>query len=392
MILAAPAQGVAEHRLYRLMSVSLAIAAIVGVCGSIPAMIAQAPLLSVPYTIGAVLMIGTPAVVVLLRCARAPIADLRRIWGVQALAMLVAYLMIPPILGGRRLPEAFGLSWPVELEIISACAAVLAWNLRPLLNYVVLWQAALFAIALFWCDNPVFGRALGDTVRHLFFNAMFMCLAVALLRAGRILDAELDAAVREAGATAAAEAVRTARSRVQMLVHDRICVALLAYAGGVPRSQFVAAAEEALAEIRRGAGELAVDATPQRLAWRLQELTTRLDPGVRFDYTAGGEAEVPAEVGVALGEALSEALRNSVRHAPVDRPTARQVHAELGSDHIEVVVLDDGDGFDPATVDATRLGVRQGILQRMREVPGGGAQVRSTPGYGTTVSLWWDRR
>ncbi|WP_029146029.1 ATP-binding protein [Microbacterium luticocti] len=381
----------ARRRLYRLMTMSLGITAIVEAASVIPAMLTQRYVLTPALTIVALVVLVAPAVLALCLFAHARLRVLRGLWRIQALGMLVVYLAVPVVLGGTRLAEGFGLTWLGELEIVPACAAVLAWRWRGVLAYAIVWQATMFSIALLCAENPVLGRALGDALRQLFFIAMFMCLAFALLRAGRLLDTAVDVAVRESRKVAAADARRTARTRVQMLVHDRIIVALLAYAGGESPQRAREEAATALDDIRRAPHETATESTPRQLAWRLQATTTRLDPSIRFDYVATTDGDIPADVCAALEEAFAEAVRNSVRHADAGTPVTRQVRADVSADRIEVVVLDDGCGFDPRHIASTRLGVRQGIIRRMQGVPGGRADVRSTRGYGTTVTLRWER-
>lgn len=103
------------------------------------------------------------------------------------------------------------------------------------------------------------------------------------------------------------------------------------------------------------------------------------------------EGEIPAGVCTAIAEAYAEALRNSLRHAADDRPVSRQVRATIGADRVDVSLLDDGNGFDPAEVSPTRLGIRHGIVGRMTAIPGGSATVHSIADYGTTVMLRWVR-
>jgi len=55
---------------------------------------------------------------------------------------------------------------------------------------------------------------------------------------------------------------------------------------------------------------------------------------------------------------------------------------------LQVIVRDAGAGFDPARVDAARLGLRRSIVERIAEW-GGRASIRSAPGEGTVVSLRW---
>lgn len=381
----------ARGRLYRLMSLSLGVTTVAEVVSVAPVIAAQADAVPVSFAAVAVPVMVLPSLAALVVFRTAPLAALRRIWQVQALAMLAVYVALPITLGDAKIPAQLGLTWVGELEIIAACAAVLAWRARILSVYAVVWQVLMFAIAFGWCDDPWLGRAFTDALRQLFFVSMFGALAYALLRAGRILDAAVADVVREARQAASAEARRAARDRVQMLVHDRIIVALLAYVHNAAADREREEALLALDEIRHGAVDEGADRMPRELAWRLQSLTTRLDPAVRFDYTCSGVRPIPAEVGAAFEAALGEALRNSLRHAARGRTVNRQVRATVTDDHIQVVVLDDGEGFDPAKVDATRLGVRQSIVQRMQDLTGGRAEVTSRRGYGTTVSLSWSR-
>ena len=90
----------------------------------------------------------------------------------------------------------------------------------------------------------------------------------------------------------------------------------------------------------------------------------------------------------ALAEAVGEAVRNSVGHAGPDAECA--VLVEIG-DALRVTVADDGVGFDPGAVPPERLGIEVSIRQRLRELPGAQARLRSAPGEGTTVQMAWER-
>ncbi len=58
----------------------------------------------------------------------------------------------------------------------------------------------------------------------------------------------------------------------------------------------------------------------------------------------------------------------------------------------ELVVRDDGIGFDAAAVPPARMGIAVSIVGRMRTLPGGDARVDARPGAGTTVTLTWRDR
>lgn len=96
---------------------------------------------------------------------------------------------------------------------------------------------------------------------------------------------------------------------------------------------------------------------------------------------------VELPVKIALYRVLQEALSNSYRHAGVDRHEVR-VRAQEG--WIELVVIDEGRGFEPpplegpgATERQEHIGLR-GMRERVHLV-GGQLQVLSRPGHGTRV-------
>ncbi|MGC4854595.1 sensor histidine kinase [Micromonospora sp. DT4] len=122
---------------------------------------------------------------------------------------------------------------------------------------------------------------------------------------------------------------------------------------------------------------------PVLLDERLRAVPDRLpELPVRLELTA---CAVPAGVADAITESTYAALSNVVRHAPGARTTLR-----LNRDVVAVVVevVDDGPGFDPATVPVHRYGLRESIRGRMAAV-GGRAEVRSAPGAGTRIRLEW---
>ncbi|MEU1751596.1 ATP-binding protein [Micromonospora matsumotoense] len=93
----------------------------------------------------------------------------------------------------------------------------------------------------------------------------------------------------------------------------------------------------------------------------------------------------PAEVAATLGDATAAALDNVARHAP-DANVVVRLRRDDGS--IVIEVIDDGPGFDPATVPVHRYGLRESIRGRLAEV-GGRAEVTSAPGDGTRIRLEW---
>jgi signal transduction histidine kinase len=96
-------------------------------------------------------------------------------------------------------------------------------------------------------------------------------------------------------------------------------------------------------------------------------------------------APVPGRVAVALAYAVREALANVATHAGTGEAW---VDVSLAGAGVRVTVRDAGVGFDPSAVDPARLGLRRSISERVADL-GGRAAVRSQPGEGTVVDLYW---
>ncbi len=109
---------------------------------------------------------------------------------------------------------------------------------------------------------------------------------------------------------------------------------------------------------------------------------------------AGADAPVvPVPVAVAIVRAAREALANVISHAGTAEAWVGVSPAAPGagtaaSGGVRVTVRDAGTGFDPASVDPARLGLRRSITERIADW-GGRASIRSAPGHGTEVSLYW---
>src|SRR6266516_3746643 len=124
------------------------------------------------------------------------------------------------------------------------------------------------------------------------------------------------------------------------------------------------------------------------LATALAEVVERqAAAGLRVDLNAARIAAdgpaVSSEVVAALAGAAEEALGNVRKHAGTNHAVVRAVPERDG---VLVSVLDQGRGFDPATV-RHGVGIPQSLNARLRQV-GGTVRIDSTPGTGTYVELW----
>lgn len=110
-----------------------------------------------------------------------------------------------------------------------------------------------------------------------------------------------------------------------------------------------------------------------------QQLGLRVE--VSGDLTALARADAERANAVAL--AVKQCLVNVVKHAGVDRA---EIVIFGSDDEVSIMVIDAGRGFDVATTADDRLGLRHSVQTRIEAV-GGGVQVWSTPGHGTSVLL-----
>jgi two-component system NarL family sensor kinase len=113
----------------------------------------------------------------------------------------------------------------------------------------------------------------------------------------------------------------------------------------------------------------------------VQEFTTKKNLQVNFNLT-GGSRPLPVRIEVGLYRIVQEGLNNIVRHAG-----AKQVNLELAitSEQIQLMLDDDGDGFDPTQVLPGRFGLI-GINERVKLL-GGSLRIESTLGEGTRVEV-----
>jgi signal transduction histidine kinase len=317
---------------------------------------------------------------------RAPLPVLQALGATSAACALVAQATESLVVVDWPDPELAG--WVQQLMSLGAIASLVAWRFPASLVLTVA-IAAFTAVDRLAMDGPE-DLVLGvqDGLYVLLFATTFLALGAQLFAGAR----RADVAQREASSTAAEAAAEAARqrelARVNALVHDRVLATLLTAArGGTDTADLVRAdATRALADLRA----LLEPEDPgraeggERLAFLLQGAATELDPDASFAYEVHGDAPIPGDVVDALTAGLEEALRNALRHA--DAPN-RSVHVTIGADLVRIDVLDDGVGFDPAAVPVDRLGIGRSILGRMRAVNGGTAEVVSTIGTGTRITL-----
>lgn len=105
-------------------------------------------------------------------------------------------------------------------------------------------------------------------------------------------------------------------------------------------------------------------------------------------HVRGAPRRLPVEAELTLYRIVQEAVHNAERHAA---PSRVDVRVSFGRDDVEVAVMDDGSGFEVGP-DLRPAAGQDGLgLLGMREradLAGGRLRIESTPGRGTTLTVW----
>ena len=303
-----------------------------------------------------------------------------------ALAFADALVVITVLLAQRHLIAAAlvadGTSWTIMLASTAVFIPQLIMR-KPAASLPITASVA----AAYWLSEPV--PTSGPAI--LLLQGAVTCALMMLVRRG---GHSADAAIALSAAAEREEQVQSARradEREQYRrLHDTILGTLTVVASG--------AVSGASPTVRREAArDLAVlahlaDLPPGERAPDLDlDLDERLSgvaagAGVAVTFTAS-QVSVPAVVADCIAGGVTEALANVRRHARTPE-AAVQVAGDGG--RVVVTIRDRGPGFDLAAVPASRRGIRESITARMASA-GGAAEVTSSPGSGTLVTLWWPR-
>ncbi|MFE2939192.1 sensor histidine kinase [Streptomyces sp. NPDC059255] len=304
-------------------------------------------------------------------------------------AVMAAVLVV----GGGLADRTHGHTWAYFVYPFSLLASIgfglVLTRLASVLALAALPAAAYAVTAVTQLGEPAWNAA-PNSVPYLANAGIAWAVARTLRRTGRELDRATDTAMaKEAELAAERERVRHAR-----LLHDRVLQTLETLARepwitdpglhahvraeavwlrGFVRGERPATGNGDLAS---GLARLAEDMA--RIGLTVEVHTAQL----RSASERAASAALPEEVAEALVEAVREALTNVVKHAGTARAVVR---AERAGGAVLVSVLDNGTGFDPATL-APGSGLDGSVRDRVAGV-GGRAVIDSAPGAGTYVEM-----
>jgi signal transduction histidine kinase len=213
-------------------------------------------------------------------------------------------------------------------------------------------------------------------------------VAARLMRAAaRNADEHANRLSRRLASQDAALAAEEAERRAANAVHDDVLSVLRAVAAtGQPLPPSVLTAKAQLAQSALARQVLAGSGGFASLEPALRRQALGFAPELNVALDIEGDLDVPAAAAEALSGAVGEALRNVTVYAGVCEVTLTA--RGDGPDGVEVIVHDDGTGFDPEQVGPASTGLRNSVRRRMQDA-GGTAEVISSPGEGTTVVLTW---
>lgn len=293
-----------------------------------------------------------------------------------------------------------GAPWLYYICTVATAAAVVALPVPVATGYTIVVPAAYGVIR----QLPAGGGAVPllavlDAMYAVILGVAVLIIVTMLRQAAEAVDGAQEAALQRYDVAARQHATESERVKVDALVHDSVLTTLLsAAAADSPDEQKLAARmardaikrlDEAGATGPRAMERVGLPVLVRRLR---AALTTFAAPfTVRVVNAAG--VELPVEAVDALYSAAVQAMVNSIQHAgEPGRSTRRELRIRgVRAGGCVIEIADNGIGFDRRDVPVERLGLRVSIEERMADA-GGGAEIDSTPGHGTTITVAWPAR
>ena len=118
------------------------------------------------------------------------------------------------------------------------------------------------------------------------------------------------------------------------------------------------------------------------LLWHVNRFQEQSGIRVRFTHQGIQSRRFAPEIETTAYRIVQEALTNAARHAGANS-IRFEVHAE--TDHLDIEIEDDGQGFDPHEALTKNRGLR-GMSERAA-LAGGSLRIQSEPGKGTRLSI-----
>ncbi|MFE3289499.1 sensor histidine kinase [Rhodococcus sp. NPDC059234] len=383
--------GDAEARVIRTFARVLGAGALFFCAVLIPVLLVQSRALAPWYTPVAAVIVFAPVLALGPASFSPDLRWVRRFASLAAATYLVAVVGWLPLLHGH-IPATREI-WISAITAMPAMAAAACWRPAPAVLYLVASSVAAEVIRHITRDGPD-STLLPEIFNVVMTNSMYVVATIAAVQSGRTLDRTRAAAMRQSAAAAAVAARDVERKRFDALIHDRVMSTLLGIARRGNTDQLSEQSGLALRELDRlRASDVATEALDTDAAVALIRaalVEVDEDGDVDVDVRIESAVTIPREACRAIASAAAEALRNSIQHADGANETAdRLVAVDVDTDGLQVLVADNGRGFDPDRVPPYGLGISVSIRARMASVTGGSAEIHSAPHRGTRVVLRW---
>jgi two-component sensor histidine kinase len=284
--------------------------------------------------------------------------------------------------------------WVWYLLTVAGACAVFAMEVRFAVLYTVLTPLLYGVVRAATNDPGEWEVGVFDASYGLIIGLVVLVVGVTFRRAARRVDVARDTALARYDEAVHLHALEAERVEVDAIVHDSVLAALQAADRAASPAQYRAAAAlavKALAHFRDAGlapAEHDTVVSAKELAAALASSAASMERHIDVTSLGSRDRVIPSVVAEAMVLAATQAMLNSIQHAGRGAVSRAVVVRAPGSAGIEVTIEDDGEGFDPESVEPGRLGVRVSIVERMTSI-GGRASVSSAPGRGTTVRLSW---
>ncbi len=307
--------------------------------------------------------------------------------------------------GYRNVFSLYSLT-PVLTTALSLPSAPTLWKRGLLLMFVSALGSLGFALSL-WLNGYTFDAVIEQReVDEVILRISTYPVLGLILGFVALLMVLWQRSVERMNTLQASAAIEFERRRIAMDIHDSVLSRLTALSRRVEYAALLAADEpEAvrteLDHVAAMAADIHADIRWTVRALRDDPTQIHLYPVItsiieRFQHNTGlavefrrpvAEPALPFDALRHLGYIIEEALINIWKHARANRGW---VEVTQSDDAIQVVIGDDGIGFDPVTVAAWPAGSRGWGLQNIAERAvqmGGVSTIHAAPGQGTRVQI-----
>jgi len=288
-----------------------------------------------------------------------------------------------------------GNHWLYQLTTVATATAAIGFPVRRALAYLIVVPLIYGVIRV----TPAGGGAswelgLFDAVYAIILGSAVLVIVTMTRVAATSVDEAQGAALDRYARAVRQHATEVERVHVDSIVHDSVLTTLLTAARAETAEQRLLSTQMASNAVQH-LREAALVSPDDGSTVRLRQLADRIVSSARemqAPFTVRVRSldtrVIPSAQAEALYSAALQAMINSVQHAggPEVRRWLKVSGVHGGA--VEIEVGDAGRGFDLEQVPDARLGVRRSIIKRTASA-GGRADIVSTPGKGTVVTLAW---